>query len=47
VCGMAVSVAGATETAEVGGVLYYFCGAGCRRRFESDPASYLTEVNQT
>jgi xanthine dehydrogenase accessory factor len=47
VCGMEVSIATATETAEVGGVLYYFCGAGCRRRFEADPASYLTEVNRT
>lgn len=47
VCGMTVAIADATETAEVGGVLYYFCGAGCRRRFEADPASYLTEVNRT
>lgn len=47
VCGMTVAIAGTTETAEVGGVLYYFCGAGCRRRFERDPASYLPEVNRT
>lgn len=46
VCGMEVASAKATETAEVDGVLYYFCGAGCRRRFEADPASYLTEVNR-
>ena len=47
VCGMEVVIAESTETADVGGVLYYFCGAGCRRRFEADPASYLTEVNRT
>lgn len=47
VCGMEVASANATETAELDGVLYYFCGAGCRRRFEADPASYLTEVNRT
>jgi xanthine dehydrogenase accessory factor len=47
VCGMEVVIAEATETAEVAGVLYYFCGAGCRRRFEADPASYVPEVNRT
>jgi P-type Cu+ transporter len=24
------------------GRTYYFCGAGCRSRFEADPARYLT-----
>lgn len=48
VCGMDVAIVEATETAEVAGVLYYFCGAGCRRRFEADPTSYdITEVNRT
>jgi YHS domain-containing protein len=23
------------------GRTYYFCGAGCRKRFEADPARYL------
>jgi xanthine dehydrogenase accessory factor len=45
VCGMEVAVTAATETVERDGVLYYFCGAGCRRRFEAEPARYLTEVN--
>lgn len=44
VCGMAVSAETAIESAEVDGVRYYFCCAGCRRRFESDPDRY-TEVN--
>jgi YHS domain-containing protein len=44
VCGMAVPVTDAEETAEAAGVLYYFCSAACRSRFEHDPASYQ-EVN--
>jgi xanthine dehydrogenase accessory factor len=44
VCGMTVAVAGAEETAVFEGVVYYFCCAGCRRRFESDPVRYLAEV---
>lgn len=35
VCGMAVSVAGARETVVRDGRTYYFCGPGCRRRFEA------------
>jgi xanthine dehydrogenase accessory factor len=42
VCGMTVSVAGARETAVYEGRTYYFCGAHCRKRFEADPARYLT-----
>jgi xanthine dehydrogenase accessory factor len=41
VCGMTVSIAGARETAVHDGRTYYFCGAGCRSRFEADPARYL------
>jgi xanthine dehydrogenase accessory factor len=40
VCGMSVTIAGARHTAEVGGVQYYFCCAGCRTRFLSEPARY-------
>jgi len=44
VCGMTVPVSPGRSIAagpcEYEGVTYYFCGAGCRRRFESDPASY-------
>jgi xanthine dehydrogenase accessory factor len=35
ICGMTVAVATATETAERGGVMYYFCSAHCRRKFEA------------
>jgi xanthine dehydrogenase accessory factor len=41
VCGMTVAIAGARETAVHDGRTYYFCGAGCRARFEADPARYL------
>ncbi len=33
ICGMTVAVAGARHTAEVAGVTYYFCCAGCRNKF--------------
>ena len=42
VCGMTVAIAGARETTVHDGRTYYFCGAGCRKRFEADPARYLT-----
>jgi xanthine dehydrogenase accessory factor len=35
VCGMTVSIAGARETLVRDGTTYYFCGPGCRRRFEA------------
>jgi xanthine dehydrogenase accessory factor len=41
VCGMTVSIAGARELVVYEGRTYYFCGPGCRRRFEADPARYL------
>lgn len=42
VCGMRVSIAGARHTAEVAGVSYYFCCAGCRTKFLADSARYLS-----
>jgi xanthine dehydrogenase accessory factor len=41
VCGMTVSIAGARELVVHEGRTYYFCGPGCRSRFEADPARYL------
>jgi xanthine dehydrogenase accessory factor len=41
VCGMSVAVASARQTAEVDGVAYYFCCAGCRAKFLKDPQAYL------
>ena len=40
VCGMQVEVATARHTAEVAGVLYYFCCANCRARFVKQPQDY-------
>ena len=40
VCGMQVAVATARHTAEVDGILYYFCCANCRARFVKQPQDY-------
>ena len=40
VCGMQVDVATARHTAEVDGVVYYFCCANCRARFVKQPQDY-------
>ena len=41
VCGMAVVVDGAKHRTHHGRRAYYFCSAGCRTKFEADPAEYL------
>ena len=41
VCGMLVATAGARYTATHGGRTYYFCAAGCREHFLSDPEAVL------
>jgi xanthine dehydrogenase accessory factor len=41
VCGMTVDVATARHRAIHEGATYYFCSAGCRGRFEREPARYL------
>ena len=40
VCGMTVRV-DSPHRATYGGREYVFCGAGCKRKFEADPESYL------
>jgi xanthine dehydrogenase accessory factor len=45
VCRMTVSVSEGVERATYGDVMYYFCGAGCRRRFQSNPDQYVIEVS--
>ena len=40
VCGMTVAIAGARHSAEIDGLQYYFCCAGCRSKFLADPAHY-------
>ena len=41
VCGMSVTIASARQTAEVDGVVYYFCCANCRAKFLKDPQAHL------
>jgi xanthine dehydrogenase accessory factor len=42
VCGMTVAATAASHPLAHDGVTYYFCGTGCRRKFELDPAAYIT-----
>ncbi len=41
VCGMTVAADSASRPLKYEGVTYYFCGSGCRRAFEQDPAAYV------
>ena len=41
VCGMDVDPATTQQKAEHDGKTYFFCGPGCRKAFEADPAKYL------
>src|ERR1700739_1841301 len=41
VCGMNVNPDTAKHVLEYAGKNYYFCCAGCLKKFESDPAGYL------
>jgi xanthine dehydrogenase accessory factor len=40
ICGMTVATAGARYLSEVADRRVYFCGAGCKRRFDQDPGKY-------
>ncbi|MEX0590982.1 MAG: heavy metal translocating P-type ATPase [Xanthobacteraceae bacterium] len=43
VCGMKVDPHSAKHRAEYGGRTYYFCSAGCRKKFVANPAHYLAK----
>jgi xanthine dehydrogenase accessory factor len=45
ICGMAVAVATARHTSEVGGRRFYFCCGGCKKRFDADPARYAAAAS--
>jgi Cu+-exporting ATPase len=47
VCGMNVAPEKAKAKVEHGGKSYYFCGAGCAKRFEQAPAQFLAPVKPT
>jgi len=42
VCGMMIDSARAAGSSERNGVTYFFCSAGCKTKFDSDPAKFLT-----
>ena len=41
ICGMTVAITVGAINATHDGTTYYFCSAGCRRRFLADPAGAL------
>lgn len=41
VCGMEVDPSTSKLSAEHGGKTYWFCGPGCRKAFQADPAKFL------
>lgn len=41
VCRMTVSEEKAVAKTEYNGKTYYFCGKGCKERFEKEPEGYL------
>jgi xanthine dehydrogenase accessory factor len=45
VCHMHVTIATAKHTADVGGVTYYFCCAGCRTRFLEQPGRFVPQAS--
>jgi Cu+-exporting ATPase len=40
-----VTIATAKHTADVGGVTYYFCCAGCRTRFLEQPGRFVPQAS--
>ena len=40
VCGMQVDESNAAGHADHGGKRYYFCSAGCQKKFEQNPGAY-------
>jgi Cu+-exporting ATPase len=43
---MSVDPAAAAEHLDYMGTTYYFCSAGCRSKFEKDPARYTAQLAQ-
>jgi len=43
VSGMQVDEGKAAGQVEHGGKRYYFCSPGCEKKFEQDPAAYVSE----
>ena len=47
ICGMSVDIATAEFRSEHQGTTYFFCCAGCKHRFEQEPARYLAVAGAT
>jgi len=43
VCGMQVDPKRAAGQSEYQGKTYYFCAAGCKRKFDANPSQYVKE----
>ncbi len=43
VCKMTVAESQAAATSEYKGKKYFFCAAGCKKAFDTDPEKYLTD----
>lgn len=41
VCGMEVPASQSAGSAELDGITYHFCCAGCRREFEAEPRRFV------
>src|SRR5262249_11752570 len=46
VCGMTVTIATAKHTTTRAGTTYYFCGPGCKTKFQADPGKYLAATDR-
>lgn len=44
VCGMQVEEQDAAGQADYEGTTYYFCGAGCKNKFEENPEQYAKQT---
>ena len=44
VCGMTIDPADAAGTSEHAGKTIYFCAAGCKRKFDAEPAKYAAKI---
>jgi YHS domain-containing protein len=45
VCGMQVDPKKAAGQSEFSGKTYYFCCAGCKRKFDANPVQYVKHPN--
>jgi Cu+-exporting ATPase len=45
VCGMQVNPKTTPHKSEYKGASYFFCGAGCKDKFDASPSTYVTDAN--